>query len=77
MATDVATIFRQIDDWYERAPREYSEAQIVEWVQYNSEVACPACGEWLFVVRTRNPGDRGMSYLALCQAPDCNFQAAA
>ncbi len=67
-------IIQQIDDWYSKAPAGSSESEVVEWVQYNSEIPCPLCGDWLFVIRTSNAGDRGMSYLALCQNPECNFQ---
>lgn len=69
-------VFSQIDEWYARAPRQLPVEDAIDWVQDNSEIACPVCGELLWVVRGPNPGDRGTYHLALCQNPECHFQAA-
>jgi predicted RNA-binding Zn-ribbon protein involved in translation (DUF1610 family) len=71
-----AAIFAEIDEWYARAPAGASVEQTIDWVQENSEIACPRCGEWLWVIRGDNAGDRGQYHLALCQSPECDFQAA-
>jgi predicted RNA-binding Zn-ribbon protein involved in translation (DUF1610 family) len=75
MAQAVA-IFVQIDEWFAKAPADASTEQAIEWVQDNSEIACPECGEWLWVMRGESAGDRGVYHLALCQNPECDFQAA-
>jgi len=75
-ATSDQAIFSQIDEWYQRAPAGLSKGETIDWVQYNSEVACPRCGEWLWVIRGENAGGRGIYHLALCESPSCDFQAA-
>lgn len=69
-------IFHQIEAWYAKAPAGSSAEEAIEWVQDNSEIPCPRCGQYLWVIRGQNAGDRGMYHLALCQNPDCTFQAA-
>lgn len=69
-------VFAQIDEWYARAPGGLSLADTIDWVQYNSEIPCPRCGEFLYVLRGENAGGRGIYHLALCQNEDCSFQAA-
>lgn len=71
-----ATIFTQIDEWYARAPEGSSLESTIDWVQDNSEIACPRCGDWLWVIRGQSAGNRGIYHLALCQNPECDFQAA-
>jgi len=73
---DNATIFAQIEEWYARAPSGASVDERIDWVQDNSEIPCPSCGQYLWVLRGENAGDRGMYHLALCQNPECDFQAA-
>ena len=68
--------FIGIDAWYARAPVGLSVEETIAWVQDNSEIPCPRCGEYLWVIRGENAGDRGMYHLALCQNPECDFQAA-
>jgi predicted RNA-binding Zn-ribbon protein involved in translation (DUF1610 family) len=68
------SIFEQIDAWYGRAPSGMSENERVRWVQYSSEIPCPACGEPLWVLRTRRAQNRGIYHLAMCQRPGCDFQ---
>lgn len=52
-------VFAQIDEWYGRAPQDMSLEQRMAWVQDNSEIPCPKCGEWLWVMRGQNAGNRG------------------
>jgi len=77
MAPDSTShVVAQIDEWYERAPEGLTIEESIDWVQYNSEIPCPRCGELLWVMRGLNAGDRGTYHLALCQNPACSFQAA-
>lgn len=69
-------ILDEIDAWFDRAPAGLELQETIDWVQYNSEIACPRCGEWLWVMRGQNAGNRGAYRLALCQNPECDFQAA-
>ncbi len=76
MTTESRQLFAEIDEWYAKAPTNMAPEEVPEWVQYNSEIACRLCGEWLWVMRGQNAGDRGLYYLALCQSAECDFQAA-
>jgi len=76
MTPGVSQVFAQIDAWYARAPADLSVEQALDWVQDNSEIPCPSCGEWLWVIRGKNAGDRGLYHLAICQNHECDYQAA-
>lgn len=69
-------VFVAIDKWFSQAPAKLAKQDVIDWVQDNSEVACPRCGQWLWVMRGENAGGRGLYHLALCQNPDCDYQAA-
>jgi len=69
-------VFAQIEEWYARAPTGSSIDEAMAWVQDHSEIPCPACGQYLWVLRGENAGGRGIYHFALCQSPDCDFQAA-
>lgn len=70
------SIFAAIDTWYGRAPQSATVEEAISWVQDNSEIPCPRCGELLWVMRGENAGNRGLYHLAICQNGDCDFQAA-
>ena len=76
MSDSWTTVQEQIDLWYARAPKEASAEEAIDWVQENSEIACPRCGQYLWVIRAKNAGNRGVYHLALCQSPDCDYQGA-
>jgi predicted RNA-binding Zn-ribbon protein involved in translation (DUF1610 family) len=64
----------EIDAWYARAPAGLNDEDRLRWVQLNSEIPCPSCGEPLWVLRTSRAQNRGVYHLAMCQNPDCTFQ---
>lgn len=67
-------VFAEIDAWYARAPASLGENEVVRWVQHSADIPCPACGEPLWVLRTRRAQDRGYYHLAMCRDEDCTFQ---
>jgi predicted RNA-binding Zn-ribbon protein involved in translation (DUF1610 family) len=73
--SSAAPVFVQIDAWFARAPEGLSENEVVQWVHENAEIACPVCGDALWVMRTKRAEERGVYHLAMCQNPACTFQA--
>ncbi|GAC1321345.1 MAG: hypothetical protein NVSMB22_06780 [Chloroflexota bacterium] len=71
---DVHPVFSEIEALYARAPSDLSEDERLRWMQRHCEIACPECGESLFVLRTDRAQNRGIYHLAMCQNPDCSFQ---
>ena len=55
MTSTETVIFNQIHEWYSRAPQEASIEAGIDWVQDNSEIACPQCGEVAVVVEDQTP----------------------
>jgi predicted RNA-binding Zn-ribbon protein involved in translation (DUF1610 family) len=68
-------VFTRIDEWYERAPALSAE-EVNGWVQDNADIPCPKCGQYLWIIRGENARDRGRYHLAMCENPECDFQAA-
>lgn len=69
-----SAIFSEIDTWFDRLPSGMEESEAVRWVQQNSDLLCPECGEVLWVMRTERAQNRGFYHLAVCQNEDCSFQ---
>ena len=74
-ASHTDAIFAQIDAMFAHAPAQLSENDVVRWVQDKAEIACPICGDALWVMRTRRAQNRGFYHLVMCQNPDCDFHA--
>ena len=67
-------IATEIEAWYRRAPDGLSDDEAVKWVHRHADMACPQCGELLWIMRTRRAQNRGFYHLAMCQNSDCTFQ---
>jgi hypothetical protein len=74
MVTEPHLVFVEIDRWYASAPEGMDENELVRWVQHNADIACPQCGDSLWVLRTRRAMNRGWYHLAMCRNEECDFQ---